>query len=109
MDDSKINEIKGWNWGAFAYNWMWGIGNKTYLPLLCLIPVFNLVWMFVCGAKGNEWAWRDGDYKDVETFKAVQRTWNCAGFVQFIVAIVIFALYVFFIGSIVSSVMQGLN
>lgn len=109
MDDSKINEIKGWNWGAFAYNWMWGIGNKTYLPLLCLIPVFNLVWMFVCGAKGNEWAWRDGDYKDVETFKAVQRTWNRAGFVQFIVAIVIFALYVFFIGSIVSSVMQGLN
>lgn len=109
MDDSKINEIKGWNWGAFAYNWMWGIGNKTYLPLLCLIPVFNLVWMFVCGAKGNEWAWRDGDYKDVETFKAVQRTWNRAGVVQFIIVIVSLALYFFFMASIVSSVMQGSN
>ncbi|MGL5898500.1 MAG: ribonuclease G, partial [Lactobacillaceae bacterium] len=32
-------EVKGWNWGAFMYNIFWGIGNKTYLPLLCLIPV----------------------------------------------------------------------
>lgn len=47
-------EIKKWNWGAFSLNILWGIGNKTYLPLLCLIPFFNLVWIFVCGIKGNE-------------------------------------------------------
>lgn len=34
-------------------NIMWGIGNKSYLTLLCLIPLFNIIWIFVCGAKGN--------------------------------------------------------
>lgn len=87
-------EIKGWSWGAFMYNIFWGIGNKTYLPLLCLIPIFNIVWVFVCGFKGNEWAWEKGDYKDVETFKAVQATWNRAGFVQFIISIIFIAVYI---------------
>ncbi|GEP19492.1 hypothetical protein [Pediococcus argentinicus] len=96
-------EVKGWNWGAFMYNIMWGIGNRTYLPLLCLIPVFNIVWIFIVGFKGNGWAWQKGDYKDVETFKAVQKTWNRAGLFQFIISIAIFVLYtvfvVFFIGN----------
>ena len=70
-------ELKKWNWGAFSLNIIWGIGNRTYLPLLCLIPFFNLIWIFICGAKGNQWAWQDGDYKDVETFKKVQATWEC--------------------------------
>lgn len=86
-------EVKGWNWGAFICNIWWGIGNKTYLPLLCLIPLFNIFWVFVVGFKGNEWAWQKGDYQDVETFKAVQATWNRAGFVQFIIVIAFFALY----------------
>lgn len=93
MHDSKLEEIKGWNWGAFAFNWMWGIGNDTYLPLLCLIPVFNLIWMFVCGFKGNEWAWRNGAYQDVETFNAVQRTWNRAGLVAAIIIGLVLILY----------------
>ncbi|MBV7391096.1 MULTISPECIES: ribonuclease G [Enterococcus] len=92
-------EVKGWNWGAFMYNIMWGIGNKTYLPLLCLIPLFNLVWIFICGFKGNEWAWQKGDYKDVETFLAVQKTWSRAGLVQFIVAIIFIVLYFLFIAA----------
>ncbi|WP_047999514.1 hypothetical protein [Lactiplantibacillus herbarum] len=96
-------EVKGWNWGAFMYNFIWGIGNRTYLPLLTLIPIFNIVWIFVVGFKGNQWAWQKGDYKDVATFKAVQATWNRAGLVQFIIAIVIAALYFFFIGTIISA------
>lgn len=40
---SVPEEVKGWNWGAFMYNIFWGIGNRTYLPLLCLIPFFNIV------------------------------------------------------------------
>ena len=86
-----------------------GIGNKTYLPLLCLIPVFNFVWIFVCGFKGNEWAWQKGDYKDVETFKAVQATWNRAGIVQFIIAIAIMVLYFMFFAAIISSVVNSNN
>lgn len=83
------NEIRGWNWGAFTHNIRWGIGNKTYLPLLCLIPIFNIFWIFVCGFKGNEWAWKNGDYEDTKTFLAVQGTWIRSGFICFIVSVVI--------------------
>lgn len=98
------DEVKGWNWGAFMYNIFWGIGNKTYLPLLMLIPIFNIVWIFVVGFKGNEWAWRKGDYQDVATFKAVQATWSRAGLVQFLIGLIFFLLYLgFFILIIVFS------
>ncbi len=96
-------EIKKWNWGAFSLNIIWGIGNKTYLPLLCLIPLFNLVWVFICGFKGNEWAWRDGNYTDVETFKQVQKTWSRAGIAMFIIQIAIILLYLAFVVFILSS------
>lgn len=94
-------EIKGWNWGAFTFNIIWGIGNKTYLPLLCLIPVFNLVWIFVCGAKGNEWAWQSGNYRSVEEFKQVQKTWNIAGIAKFIWTIVVFVFAIMIIPTII--------
>lgn len=90
-------EIKGWNWGAFSFSWMWGIGNKTYLPLFNLIPIFNIVWIFVTGFKGNEWAWQKGDYQDIETFKQVQKTWNIAGIAAFIIHVLVFILYIFII------------
>ena len=86
-------EIKKWNWGAFMLNIYWGIGNKTYLTLLCLIPVFNFVWMFVCGFKGNEWAWKSNNYSNTKEFFLVQDTWNRAGFVTFIIFASFLALY----------------
>jgi hypothetical protein len=27
-------EIRGWNWGAFFLNWIWGVVNETYIALL---------------------------------------------------------------------------
>jgi hypothetical protein len=86
-------EIRKWNWGAFMFNIIWGIGNKAYMSLLCLIPCFNFIWIFFCGAKGNEWAWKSGEFKDVEQFMAVQRTWNRAGFVYFIIWLCVIVLY----------------
>ena len=85
VDTTVPLEIRRWNWGAFMFNFIWGIGNKTYLPLFILIPFFNIVWVFVCGAKGNEWAWKAGEYKSVDEFNMVQATWNRAGLVAFIV------------------------
>lgn len=98
------DEIRGWNWGAFMFNWVWGIGNKTYLPLLVFIPVFNIVWIFIVGARGNYWAWQNGNYKDIETFKAVQATWNRAGLVQFIFVIVEIFLYTTFMAFIMFAI-----
>jgi hypothetical protein len=53
-------ELDRWNWGAFLLNWIWGVGNNTYIALLVFIPVFGLVMPFVLGAKGSRWAWRNG-------------------------------------------------
>ncbi|EPI00495.1 hypothetical protein D920_00858 [Enterococcus faecalis 13-SD-W-01] len=102
-------EIKGWNWGAFMYNIVWGIGNKSYLPLFCLIPIFNIVWVFVCGFKGNEWAWQKGEYQDIETFLAIQKTWNRAGFVAFIITIAVLILYLVVFFLLVSSIINQLD
>ncbi len=72
-------EIKRWNWGAFLLNWIWGIGNETYIALLCFIPLVNLVMVFVLGAKGSEWAWRNKRWNDVAHFRRVQRIWAIVG------------------------------
>lgn len=33
-------EIDRWNWGAFLLNWIWGVGNNTFIALLTLVPFF---------------------------------------------------------------------
>ncbi|GJM42162.1 MAG: hypothetical protein DHS20C20_24440 [Ardenticatenaceae bacterium] len=69
-------EAQGWNWGAFFLNWIWGLGNNTYIALLCLVPYVNLVMVFVVGAKGNEWAWRNKRWDSVEHFVSTQKKWT---------------------------------
>jgi hypothetical protein len=87
-------EIRKWNWGAFMFGFYWGIGTRTWIALLSLIPCFNFVFIFILGAKGNEWAWKTGEYKDIETFKAVQESWSRAGFVSFWIFVGVLALYI---------------
>lgn len=95
--------IKKWNWGAFMFNILWGIGNKSYLPLLCLVPVLNIVWIFVCGAKGNEWAWKNGNYSSAEEFLLVQSTWSRAGIAAFIIAIIVIVLELILFSTILAT------
>ena len=66
-------EILHWNWGAFGFSWLWGIFNGTWIALLALIPVVNIVMIFVLGAKGSEWAWRNKHWESVLHFRQVQR------------------------------------
>lgn len=96
-------EIKRWNWGAFMLNIIWGFGNKSYLPLLTLIPIFGVIWIFVCGVKGNEWAWKKGAYDSVDGFMKVQETWNRAGIVYFIITLIFAVIWILF-----SSLIMGL-
>ena len=72
-------ELDRWNWGAFLLNWIWGIGNNTYIALLIFVPIVGLVMPFVLGAKGSRWAWRNGRWDSVEHFKRVQRQWAIWG------------------------------
>lgn len=68
-------EIDRWNWGAFFLNWIWGIGNNTFIALLMFVPLVNMVMPFVLGAKGSAWAWRNKQWDSVEHFRKVQRAW----------------------------------
>ena len=97
MENNQVvvpDGIKKWNWGAFAFTFFWGIGNQVYISLLCLIPFVNIVMIFVLGAKGNEWAWKNNNYRDVEEFQKTQSTWNRAGLVWFIVTVIIVVIYI---------------
>jgi hypothetical protein len=80
-------EIDRWNWGAFLLNWIWGVGNNTFIALLTFIPFFGIIMPFVLGAKGSGWAWRNGRWDSVEHFKRVQRLWAIWGAVLWICAI----------------------
>jgi hypothetical protein len=80
-DSIVPEEIKGWSWGAFLLNWIWGIGNSTFIALLMFVPLVNFVMIFVLGAKGNEWAWKNRTWRDVEHFKSTQKKWRNAGLI----------------------------
>lgn len=91
--DAEIPEgIDEWNWGAFFLNWIWGIGNKTYIAFLALIPLINIVMMIILGLKGNKMAWKNKEWESVEHFKEVQKKWNLTGIVAFGIYIIIFII-----------------
>lgn len=99
--------ITGWCWGAFMYNWIWGIAHKCYLPLLCFIPIFGLFWLFVCGAKGHSWAMNSGLFRTVEEYNASMSTWNRAGKFALIFTIVFLILYFLLFGTILTGIIAS--
>jgi Cytochrome oxidase complex assembly protein 1 len=84
-------EIDRWNWGALLLNWIWGVGNNTYIALLALVPFIGVIMMFVLGAKGSRWAWRNGRWDSVEHFQRVQRAWAKWAVIIYIGAAALFA------------------
>jgi hypothetical protein len=73
--------IKGWSWGAFLLNWIWSLGNKTWIGLLCLVPYIGVLFAIYLGIKGRELAWRNKRWQSVEHFNRVQRTWSMWGLI----------------------------
>ncbi len=67
-------EIKGWNWGAFWLNWIWGIGNSVWIAFVVL--VLGLIWQIYLGVKGNELAWQNRKFESVQQFKDTQAAWS---------------------------------
>jgi hypothetical protein len=68
--------IKGWSWGAFILNWIWAIGNKSYVGLLAFVPYVGFLVVIYLGFKGREMAWRNKRWESVEHFNRVQRKWS---------------------------------
>lgn len=89
------SEIDRWNWGAFLLNWIWGIGNNTFIALLMFVPVVNIIMPFVLGAKGSTWAWRNKRWDSVDHFKQVQRKWALWSIVAYAALIVLFVALFF--------------
>ncbi|MBT9132902.1 MAG: hypothetical protein DDT32_01316 [Syntrophomonadaceae bacterium] len=80
--------IRGWNWGAFLLPPIWGLGNRTYIALLALVPLLNWVWPFVMGAKGNEWAWQNKKWDSIDHFTRIQERWTIAGLIIVLTCII---------------------
>ncbi len=68
--------VKGWSWGAFLLNWIWAIGNRTWIGLLALIPYVGVLVAIWLGIKGREMAWKNASWDSLEHFNRVQRRWS---------------------------------
>jgi hypothetical protein len=69
-------DVKGWSWGAFLLNWIWSIGNSTWIGLLSLIPYVGFIMALYLGFKGRELAWRNKRWDSLEEFNRIQRRWS---------------------------------
>ncbi len=76
------------NWGAFLFNWIWGIKYKRWslliIPILLFIPygfLISIIASIWAGTKENQWAWEQIEYKDEEDFHHAQKAWVEAGFI----------------------------
>ena len=79
--------VQGWSWGAFLLNWIWAIGNQTWIGLLSLIPYIGFIFTFMLGIKGREWAWQNKRWDSLEHFNQVQKKWSVWGVVFVLAAI----------------------
>jgi type II secretory pathway pseudopilin PulG len=68
--------VKGWSWGAFFLNWIWAIGNRSWIGLLALVPYVGWLMVFWLGFKGREMAWKNKQWDSLEHFNRVQRKWS---------------------------------
>ena len=99
---------KKFNWGAFLLNWIWGLGNKSFITLIILpisfIPFIGGFVALACniwfGIKGNEWAWQNKTWDDVESFHATQEKWAIAGVILAILGIILTVLCFVVYGSL---------
>jgi hypothetical protein len=73
--------VAGWSWGAFLLNWIWAIGNRTWIGLLALVPYLGFIAAIYLGVKGRELAWRNKQWDSVEHFNSVQRKWTIWGLI----------------------------
>lgn len=96
-------KLDKWNWGAFMLNWIWGLGNSTYIALLMFVPLVNIIMFFVLGAKGSQWAWKNRLWEDEEHFIKTQRNWARAGLLIPVIFLLMWAPLFLALGSIMSN------
>ena len=83
------DELRGFNWGGLTLNFVWGLFMHIPWTWLHLIPIVGMVMPLVFWVRGNELAWRYRKWESVEHFKAVQKNWAYAGFLFFVLTVLV--------------------
>jgi hypothetical protein len=79
--------VAGWSWGAFLLNWIWAIGNNTWIGLIAFLPYVGFIMSIVLGMKGRQWAWQNKRWDSVEHFQRVQKRWSVWGVLLTVIVI----------------------
>lgn len=104
-DKSTVpSEIKGFSWAAFLWNWIWAIGNNTWIGLLVFVPFVGQIMIFILGIYGNEWAWKNKHWDSIEAFKKTQKKW-----VRWWLYIALPLMIIAFLGAIFVFVLAAIN
>ena len=72
------SEVVKFNWGAFLGTWVWGLINRipqTFVIFPLLLTPAWIPFMFICGMKGNEWAYEKNKkrFENVDSFHSLQK------------------------------------
>ena len=125
-DDTQINPtelkkaLKHFNWGAFCFAWIWGLGNgslrKTWyififdlllqisslIPVICpFVILISLGIRIFYGINGNIWAYEGRAWYSIEDFVNTQQRWAkmaSAVISAIVMAILFLLLLVFLVG-----------
>lgn len=85
------------NWGAFAFSWIWGIFNGLWWSagIIVLMLMNSLAtWTmtiavcFLLGFKGNAISWRSKKWKSAKAFDKAQTIWSIVGIVILLIGLV---------------------
>jgi hypothetical protein len=101
-------EIKGFNFGAFALNFIWAFAHNltgwgVAILIIGIIPVVQIIdigFAIYLGIKGTELAWKKRRFESIQQFKDTQRVWTIAGVIVFCTFIPVS----FFIASITAAI-----
>lgn len=95
---SQEKELSKWNWGAFLLNWIWGLGNGVYWPIVIIITSFipyyigAIAHLGICiylGVKGNHLAWNAKKWNNWDYFLNAQKKWTRAGWWVLAISIIL--------------------
>lgn len=81
------------NWGAFFFNWIWGICYKKWIMLLVIVAymipfvgaLIGLGLQIWFGINGNKWAWQSKRYRSIQEFHEIHKKWAIAGVILMII------------------------
>ena len=99
--------LSHFNWGAFVFDWMWGLANGCLgkmkiiflIYILMLIPLINIIAFFAYigvkiyfGIKGNEWAYDGRAFYNPKDFEDTQNRWGIAALCTVLIPIALSGL-----------------